>query len=291
MEIELKPYQLLKVKNSEYIFHLQDCLIGIQKTIRDKSIDMVVTSPPYNIGKDYGKYRDNLSRKEYLAWIDTVFKIIKRVLKKDGSFFLNIGNTPTDQWISHDVSSVARRYLNLQNKITWIKNISINKSDVGKNNSNVLRDFSAGHFKPVNSSRFLSNCYEDIYHFTNNGDVQLDKKAIGVPYQDKSNIGRYSSNDIRDLGNTWFMPYDTIQDGNDRPHPSSFPVKLPETCIKLHGRTGYDMTVLDPFSGIGSTALACLKSGISFIGFEINRYYIDESIRRLNDYILNAKYI
>jgi site-specific DNA-methyltransferase (adenine-specific) len=163
MEMELKPYQLLKYKNLNYIFHSQDCLIGIQETILDKSIDIVVTSPPYNIGKDYGKYQDNLSRKIYLAWMDTVFKAIKRVLKKGGSFFLNMGNIPADQWICHDVSSVARRYFTLQNKITWIKNISINKSDVGKNNLNVLRDFSAGHFKAVNSSRFLSNCYEDIF--------------------------------------------------------------------------------------------------------------------------------
>jgi site-specific DNA-methyltransferase (adenine-specific) len=117
----------------------------------------------------------------------------------------------------------------------------------------------------------------------------LDKKAIGVPYQDKSNIGRYGSSDIRDLGNTWFMPYDTIQEGDERPHPSSFPIKLPEMCIKLHGRIEHETTVLDPFSGIGSTALACLKSGTEFIGFEINRYYIDESVRRVNDYILKSR--
>ena len=49
MEIELRPYQLLKFKNSDYIFYLQDCLIGMLETIRDNSIDIVVTSPPYNI--------------------------------------------------------------------------------------------------------------------------------------------------------------------------------------------------------------------------------------------------
>ena len=197
MEVALRPYQLLKFKNADYIFYLQDCLIGMLETIEENSIDIVVTSPPYNIGKDYGNNRDNLSRKGYLTWIDAIFKGIKRVLKEDESFFLNIGNTPIEQWISHDVSSVARSYFSMQNRIIWIKSISIKKSDVGKSNSTVLSDFSAGHFKPVNSSRFLSSCYEDIFHFTNNGNVKLDKDAIGVPYQDKSNIGRYGSKDIR----------------------------------------------------------------------------------------------
>jgi site-specific DNA-methyltransferase (adenine-specific) len=77
MEIELRPYQVLKFKNSDYIFYLQDCLIGMLESIRDNSINIVVTSPPYNIGKDYGNYRDNLTRKDYLAWIDTVFQGIK----------------------------------------------------------------------------------------------------------------------------------------------------------------------------------------------------------------------
>lgn len=78
---------------------------------------------------------------------------------------------------------------------------------------------------------------EYIFHFTNKGDVEVDKLADGlaVRYQDKSNLGRYSHQDKRDRGNTWFIPYQTIKHKSQRPHPATFPVKLPEMCIKLHG--------------------------------------------------------
>jgi site-specific DNA-methyltransferase (adenine-specific) len=104
-----------------------------------------------------------------------------------------------------------------------------------------------------------------------------------VPYQDKTNIGRWKTakQDKRDRGNTWFIPYETIQSKKDRPHPATFPTKLPEMCIKLHGiRDG--LLVMDPFSGIGSTAIASLRLGVSFVGFDIDNGYIDEAIYRLS---------
>ena len=106
---------------------------------------------------------------------------------------------------------------------------------------------------------------------------------IGVPYQDKSNIGRWKAakEDKRDRGNTWFIPYTTIKSKKERLHPATFPIKLPEMCIKLHGIKD-DMLVADPFSGIGSTAIASLSLGVSFVGFDIDNGYIDEAIQRLN---------
>jgi site-specific DNA-methyltransferase (adenine-specific) len=116
--------------------------------------------------------------------------------------------------------------------------------------------------------------------------------AVSVPYQDKSNIGRYSDIDLTDAGNTWLMTYETIQDKSQRMHPSPFPVDLPLKCIKLHGLGGGSssstittdatkpLLVLDPFMGIGSTAIACKKLGVSFVGFEIGKQYIDYAIER-----------
>ena len=86
--------------------------------------------------------------------------------------------------------------------------------------------------------------------------------------------------DKRDRGNTWFLPYETIQSKSERPHPATFPVKLPEMCIKLHGMN--DKTVvLDPFLGIGSTAIAALRLGVTFVGFEIDKGYVDEAVQRM----------
>jgi site-specific DNA-methyltransferase (adenine-specific) len=274
-------YHAVTDENSTISFYLQDCLDGLRQNIPSSSVDIVVTSPPYNIGKNYGKYNDNLKMEDYLDWIGKVAMEINRVMTNSGSFFINVGNTPSEPWLAFEVAYVLKQHFILQNNMIWIKSIAVDKSDVS-NNSNILGDFSIGHYNPVNSPRFINDCYEHIFHFTKHGNVVVDKLSCGAPYQDKSNIGRYSSRDLKDRGNTWFVPYETIQSKSERPHPSVFPIKLPERCIKLHGQLTPDTMVLDPFAGIGSTAVACSRLGVSFIGFEINRQYVDESIRRLN---------
>ncbi len=246
------------------------------------SVDVTVTSPPYNIGVRYGIHRDDLPREEYLNWMSALGKEIKRVLKDEGSFFLNIGNTPKDQWIAWDVAQVLRKEFVLQNVIHWVKSIAISKRDVG-DYPGITGDIAVGHFKPIVSERFLSDCHEYVFHFTKKGDVKLQKLAIGVPYQDKTNIGRWKAalRDSRDRGNTWFIPYETIKNRSERPHPAAFPAKLPEMCLKLHGVSAGKL-VLDPFLGIGSTAIASMQLGVSFVGFEIDQAYLEEAVRRLS---------
>ena len=79
------------------------------------------------------------------------------------------------------------------------------------------------------------------------------------------------------------MPYKTINSReNDRPHPASFPPEIAEMCIKLHG-LGRTRKVLDPFMGIGNTAIACRKLGVSCLGFEIDPDYYAVSLKSLSD--------
>ncbi|MGH9987974.1 MAG: DNA methyltransferase, partial [Nitrososphaeraceae archaeon] len=94
-----------------------------------------------------------------------------------------------------------------------------------------------------------------------------------VTYQDKTNIGRWKSamHDKRDRGNVWLIPHATIQEG--WPHPAVFPIKLPQRCIELHGIKP-NMLVYDPFMGIGTTALACIRLKVNYIGTEIDPQYI-----------------
>jgi site-specific DNA-methyltransferase (adenine-specific) len=273
------PYRVVKRNGSTAALYLKDCLAGMKENLDDASVDVVVTSPPYNIGVRYGSYSDSLPREKYLQWMEQVGEGVKRVLADDGSFFLNVGNKPKDQWIAWDVAGVLRKHFVLQNVMHWVKSIAINKADVG-NYPNITGDIAVGHFKPIVSERFLNDCHEYIFHFTKAGDAHLDKLATGIPYQDKTNIGRWKSakTDRRDRGNTWFIPYETIQSKSDRPHPATFPVKLPEMCIKLHGGA---KLVMDPFAGIGSTAIAALRSSSSFVGFEIDKEYLEEAIDRL----------
>lgn len=270
------PYRTMETGNCKPItLYLSDCVQGMNAILAEKSVDVVVTSPPYNIGINYSLHKDTLPRDKYLEWMAEMGKGVRRVLSDSGSFFLNVGNTPKDQWIAWDVAQALRKHFVLQNTIHWVKSIAFSKADVG--------DVAVGHFKPIVSDRFLNDCHEYIFHFTKEGNVKLDKLAVGVPYQDKSNIGRWkrARADRRDRGNTWFIPYETINSKSERPHPATFPIRLPEMCIKLH-RIRDDLVVLDPFLGIGTTAIASLRLGVSFVGFEIDQGYMDEGIARLS---------
>lgn len=241
----------------------------------DLKIDVIVTSPPYNIGKKYNVYNDRMDELDYLNWLYEIAQKSYSILKFNGSFFLNIGETSTDPLIPFQV---VNKFLNagykLQNTIHWIKSISIEKEDMANTNPLCSEGFSIGHYKPIRSNRFLTNIHEYVFHFTKSGYLPIDKLSIGVPYQDKSNVKRWKSviQDRKDRGNVWFVSYPTIQ--RERSHPAIFPEKLAKLCIKLHGCNSKDSVVYDPFMGIGSTALACMDLGIDFIGTEIDLNYV-----------------
>lgn len=243
-------------------------------------VDVIVTSPPYNINKSYSSYDDNITREEYLNWINKVASVSLSILRDNGSYFLNIGGTLLDPLIPFEV---LREFLNagykLQNTIHWIKSISFEKDDIGKK-TKFLDELSLGHFKPITSNRFLTDVHEFIFHLTKKRRTPLDKLAIGVPYQDKTNIGRWKSanQDRRDRGNVWFIPYPTIQ--RKRLHPAVFPEKLPKLCILLHGIRP-DLIVYDPFIGIGTTALACVSLNVKYVGTELDKQYIRTARKNL----------
>jgi site-specific DNA-methyltransferase (adenine-specific) len=241
----------------------------------------MVTSPPYNLGIRYRTYDDSLPRASYLQWTEIWVQAAAAALGANGSLFLNVGAKPADPWTAMDVAQTARQHLELQNTIHWIKSIAIEK-DVAGAGADLNRDIAVGHYKPINSDRFVNDCHEFIFHFTPQGRTPLDRRAIGVAYQDKSNISRWRTGggDRRCRGNTWFIPYETIQSRDkDRPHPATFPPRVPEYCFKLHGLTRLKLA-MDPFLGLGSTAVAAAQLGLDFIGTEIDRHYLDEAIDR-----------
>ena len=263
----------------------KDC-VEFMRELPNASIDVIVTSPPYNIGKEYTTYKDDKTRTEYLDWMEEIAIESKRILKENGSFFLNVGGKPSDLTIPYDVESRFRKHYVLQNDIIWIKSIAITKEDVGKSNG-LKTDFSIGHYKPINSNRYINNCHENIFHFTKEGNTQIDKLALGVPYGDKSNIERWGTKeDKRDRGDVWYIPYETVQES--KPHPATFPEKLPLMCIKLHGiKKG--LIAYDPFMGIGSTALACIDAGVNYVGTDIDKSYIEMAQERIKEKKLQTK--
>jgi site-specific DNA-methyltransferase (adenine-specific) len=255
--------------------------LRVLDTFSDGSVDAIVTSPPYNLGIRYRSYDDTMPRQAYLEWTADWVKRAARVLAPDGSLFLNVGAKPTDPWTAIDVAQAARPFLHLQNTIHWIKSIAIEKALAGAR-AGLDEDLAVGHYKPINSRRFLHDCHEFVFHFSKRGQTPLDRQAIGVKYQDQSNVGRWraAASGVRCRGNTWFIPYDTIQSREkDRPHPATFPPKLPEMCLRLHGLDRVGL-VVDPFLGLGSTAVACAQLRVSFAGIEMDEGYLDQAIDR-----------
>ena len=142
---------------TDFILHSEDCVLGMSR-LRASSIDLVVTSPPYNLGIKYGKYSDISDRASYLNWCEEWGNQIRRVLKPDGSFFLNVGSAPSNPMLPHELVLRLRILFHLQNTIHWIKAITIEDEDG--------LPISRGHFKPISSPRFLNDCHEYVFHLT-----------------------------------------------------------------------------------------------------------------------------
>lgn len=259
-----------------------DCLDHLP-TLPAGSVDLVVTSPPYNLGIAYKTFKDTAPREEFLAWCRRWSAEVKRVMADDASFFLNLGAAPANPLLPHQLvlalTDDADPLFVLQNTFHWVKSISL-ETRAGDR-------ISAGHFKPINSKRYVNDCHEYVFHLTKSGDVTLDRRAAGVPYQDKSNIARWGhtgGQDLRCRGNNWFIPYDTIVSRDkERPHPATFPIALVEQCIRIHGK-GAATRLLDPFLGIGTSAIAAVRQNLgSFTGIELDDGYLAVARERIED--------
>ena len=149
-----KPYFELKgVK-----LYKEDCLKGMREILQPGCVDVVVTSPPYNIGIKYNAYEDTRPRQDYLEWMERVGVAVRRVLSDKGSFFLNVGGTLKDPWIPLEIAERMRRTFVLQNTIHWIKSIAIPKNDAGKY-ENIKGDIAVGHYKPIGGKRLLNDAH------------------------------------------------------------------------------------------------------------------------------------
>lgn len=244
-----------------------DCL-AVLSALAGDSIDVAVTSPPYNIDLRYRAYRDRREEADYLDWMVAVCAEIRRVLKPKGSFFLNISGSSARPWLPFELIVRLRPHFHLQNHITWVKSIAIGED-------------SSGHYKPINGGRYLNHAHEHIFHLTRDGGVALDRLAVGVPYKDKSNIARRGhAQDLHCRGNTWFIPYRTVNSRAQKfHHPGTFPVELPQWCIRLHGQPA--PVVLDPFMGTGTTLVAAHREGGHGIGIDIDPHYVEIAEARL----------
>lgn len=251
-----------------------DCL-QVFSSLNTESIDLIVTSPPYCMGKEYENVSDD---------IDSFTKLNKkaiyesqRVLKKGGSLCWQVGFhvkdsviIPLDCLIYNIVEELnqaleADSKLYLHNRIIW----------------------SFGH--GLNAEKRLSGRYETIlwftkgmeYHF-NLDSIRIPQKYPGKRYAKGKKAGEFSGNPLgKNPSDVWDIPNVKANHIEKTEHPCQFPIAIPQRLIKA--LTCQGDTVMDPFSGSGTTAIACILENRKFVGCELKEEYIDIADKRIVD--------
>jgi site-specific DNA-methyltransferase (adenine-specific) len=221
--------------------------------VLDSCVKCIVTSPPYFTGQLYETQYANYY--EYLEYLDGTWKECHRVLAKDGLMFVNVGNNSESQFKAHDIAErICDIGFHFVQTVIWVKN----------------------HMSPVQGSKHLNFLFEYIFIFSKSKKYSLNRLAIGIPYKDKSNIGRWkiAKQDLKCRGDVWFINYETVQRHEEKMHDAVFPQELPELCIRLATKEPED-TVLDPFLGSGTTLKAAMNLNRNSIGYEINPNYLE----------------
>lgn len=243
--------------------HRGDCLDLLGET-PDRSVELAVTSPPYNIGKSY---EQKLDLDRYVAQQRAVIHECVRVLKDEGSICWQVGNyvekgaiIPLDT-ILYPIFAEAG--LRMRNRIVW-------------------------HFEHgLHCTRRFSGRYEVIMWFTKTNDYIFNLDPVRVPqkYPGKKHFkgeraGEYSSNPKgKNPGDVWIIPNVKHNHVEKTPHPCQFPVELIERLVLSMTNPGG--VVLDPFMGVGSACVAAIMHGRRAMGAEIVTEYYDLAWQRV----------
>jgi site-specific DNA-methyltransferase (adenine-specific) len=229
------------------------------KELPDNSVHLMVTSPPYNVGKEYD---EDLTLAEYLAFLRRIWSETHRVLVPGGRACINVANLgrkpyiPLNAYIARDMIELG--FL-MRGEIIWDKASSASTSTAWgswQSASNpTLRDtheyilvFSKGTFKRKKIERRESTITKEEF-------LEFTKSVWGLFPESAKKVG----------------------------HPAPFPVELPYRLIQLY--TYSNEVILDPFMGSGQTALAALKTGRHFVGYELNEEYLALARNRIENFV------
>jgi modification methylase len=224
----------------------------------DRSVHLMVTSPPYNVGKDYDH---DLTLEEYLAFLKRVWCEVLRTLAPGGRACINIANLgrkpyiPLHAFIIRDMLALD---FQMRGEIIWDKAASAAASTAW------------GSWRSA-ANPTLRDVHEYILVFSK------DTFRRQPPSPQANTISREQF--LEYTKSLWTFPAESARKIG---HPAPFPVELPYRLIQLYSFA--DDLVLDPFMGSGQTALAALKAGRRYVGYELDPGYVDLASRRIRDY-------
>ena len=230
----------------------------VLKTFPDECVHLVFTSPPYNVGVAYNGYDDNKTFDEYIRWLEACFTECIRVLSPGGHLCIQIANTGRKPYtpITHHLCVRLSKIIPMRAEIIWHK-------------QNITCPTAWGSWLSPNSPS-IRDSHEYIQIFRNQGrrTGKSDLTKKGFPELTKS---------------IWKVTPETRL----RWHPAPFPVELAKRIITLYSFIGE--TVLDPFMGSGTTAIACSMLSRKFVGCEISGEYVKMAEKRIKPYLEQRK--
>jgi DNA modification methylase len=265
---EIKKKSLVKVE-ADNIFpqELENTIIqGSSETmidIPDNSVHLMITSPPYNVSKDYD---DDLSLHEYLALLKKVFKETFRVLVHGGRACINVANVGRKPYIplSDYISTMMIELdFDMRGEIIWNKSAGAGVSTAW------------GSWQSA-SNPILRDVHEYILVFSK-GDYGRERK------EKQNTITKEQF--IEWTKSIWTM---NTESAKKIGHPAPFPEELPYRLIQLY--SFIDDIILDPFMGSGTTAVSALKSDRKFVGYDTDEKYIKLAEKRLSRYRSRIKF-
>ena len=255
------------------MIHNQDA-IEWMRTQPDDSVDVIITSPPYNRGIKYNRYQDR--RSDYLEWMREVFEECTRILKPTGHLFVNIAGNSKDPFLAYEVAQQID--WRVQNHIVWAKAVEFKGHIYGRSTVN------------INAQYVLPHGHETVWHFTHRGKTPIDLQASAVPYRPE-----YAEDNFKRTGRTsrptttcWHIPYETtgymgkdaVEIKGSKGHPAIFPRDLVRHCLAVAGAKPGDV-LFDPFAGTGTSLVVAKEQGLTGIGTEIDSDYVDFIRERL----------
>jgi site-specific DNA-methyltransferase (adenine-specific) len=224
------------------------------KELPDNCVHLMVTSPPYNVTKEYDA---NLTLKEYLLFLEEVFTEVYRVLTYGGRACINVANLgrkpylPLSDYISNIMLKIG--FL-MRGEVIWYKAAGAGVS------------MAWGSWKYA-ANPVLRDTHEYILIFS--------KGSFSRKAKDRKNT--ITNKEFMEFTKSvWIMNPESAKKVN---HPAPFPLELPYRLIQLY--TFEDDIVLDPFIGSGTTAIAALKTGRRYVGYEVDPSYIQNAEKRI----------
>lgn len=243
-------------------YQIGDCR-ELLRQIPDASVKLVVTSPPYNIGKPYGIYQDKIALNDWEDLLRDVSREVFRILTPDGSFFLNLSPIPYGKgreilplpFFGYQILKDSGFFL--RNMITWTFN------------------------NMQNCTNRLSGRYENILWAVKDLDHYIfNLDEVRIPFLSK-NDKRLEGKSGRNPTDVWY--FDRVNNMTKKKlglqHPTVYPLPMILRILKMSSNPGD--TVLDPFVGSGTTLVAAKLLGRNGIGFEIDSRYAPEIEKRL----------